>query len=153
MPAKNQTQTPRENQAFSQETHRAQGARATVAEAANGRVQIVKRVVNGREFYDTQVRYYMINVRYPDAQRAVEVIKRNHELDVEAHKLARQYAKENNVFVAVTRFVKQKPLKVVYAPSGTPLISAENIPAAIIATELQTMKEAGTLNAGNDSEQ
>jgi len=154
MPAKTQIPKESQNQTQNQEPHRAQGARTVVAETANGRIQIVKRVVNGREFYDTQVRYYMINARYPDANRAIEVIKKNHELDVEAHKLAQQYAKESNVFVAVTRFIKKKPLKVLYAPSGVPLISADNIPASALVVELQTMKEAGTLDVGNaDSEQ
>jgi len=151
---KSQIQTELPTEGGTSEMRRAQGARTVVAESANGRIQIVKRVANGREFYDTQVRYYMINARYPDANRAIEVIKKNHELDVEAHKLAQQYAKENNVFVAVTRFIKKKPLKVLYAPSGVPLISADNIPASALVVELQTMKEAGTLDVGNaDSEQ
>jgi len=149
MPAKPQTQKPQIQTepptGGVNGTPRAQGARVVVAEIADGRVQVVKRVVNGREFYDVQVRYHMINARYPDTQRAIEIIKKNHQLDVEAHKIAAKYAKENNVFVSVTRFVKKKPLKVTYAPSGVPLISAENIPASVVLAEIQIMKEAGTL--------
>jgi len=154
MPAKTQTQKPQTQteppaEGGTSEMRRAQGARTVVAEAANGRIRVIKRVVGGKEFHDIEIRYYPVNARYPDIQRTIEVIKKNRELDIEAHRVAQKFAKENGVFVSITKFVGRKPLKTTYAPSGMPLISADNIPAAVIAAEVEIMKEAGTLDVNN----
>jgi len=149
MPAKTQNQKPQTQtepptEGGTSEMRRAQGARAEIiASTADGRVQLVKVVKNGREFYNVEIRPYQLPM-YGSEERVREVIRRNFELMVQAHVLARQKAKELGVNISITRFIGNgKYVQITYmAQTGQRRFTVKNVPEDTLMSIIDVIREA-----------